>query len=191
MAKRGKNETGDAAASGGEPLADGASANSGATNGVPASSGAVGGSVAAASAISGGGVNVGQAGVSAAALLGELAQDVESFEKRRDELARRLAEEIAVTQARLDELKRTQARLFPTANGGQAASIVEAAPAPEPPKEERKPKKAAKSKAAAASSVPAKASATDSPVQATETTAETLAPSGEGSELSEHTHPPD
>ena len=46
--------------------------------------------------------------------LGELAQEVQAFVVQRDQLAQRLADEIAATELRLAELKRTAASLFPT-----------------------------------------------------------------------------
>ena len=42
-----------------------------------------------------------------------LLAEVQSFLSKRDELARKLAEEIAATEAKLAELKRTAASLFP------------------------------------------------------------------------------
>lgn len=45
--------------------------------------------------------------------LGGLAQDVQEFIARREQLAQRLADEIAATEKKLAELKRTAAALFP------------------------------------------------------------------------------
>jgi len=50
-----------------------------------------------------------------------LLAEVQSFIQRREELARKLAEEIRATEARLAELKRTAAALFPE-NAATAAN---------------------------------------------------------------------
>ena len=68
---------------------------------------------------------------SAAPLLAE----VQLFLSRREELARKLADEIAVTEARLAELKRTAAALFPESS----AAVVNVA-------KDKKPKKLVKAK---------------------------------------------
>jgi hypothetical protein len=75
----------------------------------------------------------------------ELEREVADFLARREELARRLADEIAATERRLADLRRTAALLFPE-------------PGPPAPTKERKVKKPAAKvakQAAAATSTPA------------------------------------
>jgi hypothetical protein len=60
----------------------------------------------------------------------ELEQEVAEFLARREELARKLADEIAATERRLADLRRTAALLFPESS-------------PPPPAKERKAKKPA------------------------------------------------
>ncbi|WP_425618948.1 hypothetical protein NA78x_002669 [Anatilimnocola sp. NA78] len=52
-----------------------------------------------------------------------LLAEVQSFLSKRDELARKLAEEISATEAKLIELKRTAASLFPETAAAPAAAI--------------------------------------------------------------------
>jgi hypothetical protein len=64
--------------------------------------------------------------------LGELAEEVRAFIDRREELAGKLAQEIALTEKKLAELKRTAALLFPeNATNGHGDAL----------RLERKPKK--------------------------------------------------
>jgi len=58
--------------------------------------------------------------------LGELGREVEAFLAQRQQLAQKLAEEIAATEQKLAELKRTAAALFPPES-----------PAPAPAKDRR------------------------------------------------------
>lgn len=63
-----------------------------------------------------------------------LLAEVQSFLSRRDELARKLADEIAATEAKLEELRRTAAAFFP--ENAKAAG----------PTKDKKPKKLVKAK---------------------------------------------
>jgi hypothetical protein len=88
-----------------------------------------------------------------------LLAEVQSFIQRREELSRKLADEITATEARLVELKRTAAALFP-----ESAAPVSA------PKD-KKPKKLVRAKA-----LPAKATVA---VEANEPAAEIMADNAE------------
>lgn len=71
-----------------------------------------------------------------------LMAEVESFLSKRDELARRIADEIAATEEKLADLKKTAASLFPETLSGE-----ESVQKPKKPK----PKPASKADASAAS----------------------------------------
>lgn len=71
-----------------------------------------------------------------------LMAEVESFLNKRDELARRIADEIAATEEKLAELKKTAASLFP-----ESLNSDESIQKPKKPK----PKPASKADASAAS----------------------------------------
>lgn len=92
--------------------------------------------------------------------LGPLAEEVRSFMDRRDELARKLAEEIEATEKKLAELRRTAAALFPESSEEE-----------EPERPERKPKKAAKtvklSQESCTPSSPREESPADAPAEPT------------------------
>jgi hypothetical protein len=90
-----------------------------------------------------------------------LLAEVQSFIERREELSRKLADEIAATEARLVELKRTAAALFPESAASATA-----------PKD-KKPKKLVRAKA-----IPAKAAVS---AESSEPPAEVIAENAEQS----------
>jgi hypothetical protein len=97
-----------------------------------------------------------------------LDKEVEAFLAQREQLAQRLAHEIAATEQRLEELKRTAALLFPEA--------------PSPPAKERKAKKPGSPKGSKRSpdevSGGASTAASDSPSSDSPTSDEPTVPAG-------------
>ena len=76
-----------------------------------------------------------------------LMAEVETFLSKRDELARRFAEEIVATEQKLAELKKTAASLFPESVSGQSSQKT------------KKPKTKASTKSESASSADSQSSA--------------------------------
>lgn len=90
-----------------------------------------------------------------------LLAEVQSFIQRREELSRKLADEIAATEAKLVELKKTAAALFPESASSASAT------------KDKKPKKLVRAKA-----IPAKAAVS---VESSEPPAEVIAENAEQS----------
>lgn len=97
--------------------------------------------------------------------LGELGREVEAFLAQRQQLAQKLADEIAATEQKLAELKRTAAALFPQENLPPAAA------------KERRPKSAAAAKPAKRKAAPE--AAAEAPPPSSNTSANEAQPPAE------------